>query len=366
MFNIGSGFYEYLISNLFRSSEPVRNHIVEYKVSLNERNSPSFLNMKIIFSKKKNVVIAIVVFLVVFIPTLVAGVFYYQNVNTTLTKQAFDQRATIASLAASAIRVKLGQLTGIVQGYATQPGVIADVAAGNWDGAKSIIIDQENDPRNYDNYIGRFLLLDTKGNVKVAFPGIASEGIGQPDDAISEIQGPILEQGADSFVSDVFQRSVYPKNNHIEILVPIRKNSVLVGVAEITVPINALSDFGTDVDITTDGFVYVVDRLGHIISHPKYASDGPIIDYSSIPVVQKVMQGGSGAGIAYNPIEHQERVFAYESVPEYGWGVISVEPVNEVFATRDSILSEIILFIILISFIELIVVGGVLFLASRP
>jgi len=343
-------------------SELVHNHIVEYEVSLSERDDPPFLNMNTIFAEKKNIVIAIVVFLVVFIPTLVVGVFYYQNVNTTLTKQVFDQRATIASLAASAIRVKLGQLTGIVQGYATQPEVIADVAAGNWDGAKNIIVNLENDPKNYDYYIGRFLLLDTQGNVKVAFPGIASEGIGQPDDAISEIQGPILEQGADSFVSDVFQRSVYPKNNHIEILVPIRKNAILVGIAEITVPINALSDFGTDVDITTDGFVYIVDRLGHIITHPKYASDGPIVDYSSVPSVQAVMQGKSGAGVAYNPIEHQERAFAYEPVPQYGWGVISVEPVNEVFVARDNILRSVVYLIVLISFIELVAVCGIVFL----
>jgi len=314
---------------------------------------------------RKGVVIASIVFLVLFVPTLITGIFYYQSFNKNLTQEVFSQRKTVASLTASAIGLKLQQLTSIVQIYASQPEVINDVAAGNWSAAKNVIINLQNDPRDYDYFIGRFLLADTQGNIKVVFPGIADEGIGQPDDAFSEWKTPILENGADSFVSDVFQRSVYPKNNHIEVLVPIRKASVLVGVAGITVPINEFSDYGKDIDLGSNGFAYVVDRLGHIITHPKYASDGPIIDYSSIPVVQKLMQGQSGTAIAYNPIERVERVAAYEPIPTYGWGIISQEPVKDAFETRDGILLQVIYLIIAISLIELAIACGILFLVSH-
>jgi hypothetical protein len=322
--------------------------------------------MKIFSTSRRDIIIAIVVFLVLFIPTLVAGILYYRSVSATSTQGVYDQRETAASLAASAVRIKLQQLTAIVQIYASEPEIIADVAAHNWNGAKSVIMNLQNDPKNYDYYIGRFLLLDTQGNVKIAYPGISSEGIGQPDDAISEIKGPILENGADSFVTDVFQRSVYPKNNHIEILVPVRKASVMVGVMEVTIPINEFSDFGKDIDIGNDGFVYIVDRLGHIITHPKYSSDGPIIDYSSIPTIQKVMQGQSGATIAYNSIEREERVAAYEPVPTYGWGIISQEPVSGAFATRDGILYSVIYMIAALGALELISAGSILFLLRHP
>lgn len=321
--------------------------------------------MDFLWENRMHSVIAIIVFLILFIPTLIVGISYYQSFNSNLTKRVFDQRETVASLTASAISLKIRQLTAITQTYASQPGVIADVAAGNWDNAKSIIINLQDDPHNYDYFIGRFLLLDTHGNVEVAFPGIANEGIGQPDDALSEWKTPILEDGANSFVTDVFQRSVYPKINHIEILVPIRKNSLIVGVAEITIPINDFSDYGKDINIGDDGFAYVIDRLGHIITHPKYSADGPIIDYSSLPVIQKVMSGQSGTAIVYNPIESVERAVAYEPVPTYGWGIIAQEPVNEAFETRDGILHEIIHLILLLGFVELVAVCGVLFLLRR-
>lgn len=321
--------------------------------------------MHLIFKNQRTLIVGIIVFLAFFIPTLIVGIFYYRNFNENLTKQVFDQRETVASLTASAVRVKLQQLTAIAQIYASQPDVISDVAAGNWDSAKSVIINLQNDPKNYNYYIGRFLLVDVQGNVQVAFPGIANEGIGQPDNALNEWKAPILENGADSFVSDVFQRSVYPKNNHIEILVPIRKASVLVGVAEITVPINEFSDYGKDIDIGSDGFAYIVDRLGHIVTHPKYASDGPIVDYSSLPVIQEVMRGQSGAAIVYNPIERVERAVAYEPVPVYGWGIVAQEPVNEAFETRDGILRNVIYLIVFLGLIELVAVCGIFFLTRR-
>jgi hypothetical protein len=321
--------------------------------------------MNFLFSNRKNLIIGSGVFFILFISTLIGGILAYQNIDQKMTKQVFDQRETVASLAASAIELKLDQLIAITQTYASNPDVIATAAVGDWSGAKSIIINLQNDPKNYNYFIGRFLLLDTQGNIKVSYPGIANEGIGKPDDALAELKAPILQNGADFFVSDVFRRSVYPNNNHMEILVPIRKGSVLVGVVEITVPINEFSDFGKDVDIGNVGFVYIVDRLGHIITHPKYSSDGPIVDYSSLPVIQNLMQGQSGTAINYNPFERQERAVAYEPVPVFGWGVISQEPVDEAFAARDGILKNIIYLIITLGLVELISVWIVLFLLGH-
>ena len=206
---------------------------------------------------RKNIVAAGIVFLVLFVPTLLVGIYFYRSFDRSLTDRVFNQQKTVASLTASAVGLKLQQLTAILQTYASQPEVIADVAAGNWDSAKNIIINLQNNPQNYDYFIGRFLLLNTQGNVEVAFPGISNEGIGQPDSALDEWKTSILENGADSFVSDVVQRSVYPKNNHVEILVPVRKASVIVGVAEITIPINEFSDYGKDIDVGSSGFAYI-------------------------------------------------------------------------------------------------------------
>lgn len=318
------------------------------------------------FPEKKSIAFfAAIAFLILFVPTLTVGVLNYQSIGADMTKQVFDQRETVASLAASSVRLKLNKLVAIAETYASQPGVITDAASGNWNGARNLIIDLQNNPANYDSFIGRFLLLDKHGNVTVSFPGITSSAIGNPDVAIAEFSAPILQGNEDVFVSDVFQRGSSMNSNHIEILVPMRRASTLVGIVELSIPINEFSDFGKDVDVGDYGFVYLVDRTGHIISHPKYSSDGPIIDYSSLPIIQKLISGQSGVAINYNPFERQERAVAYEPVPAYGWGIVAQEPVAEAFAPRDSILQYIVYLIVALGLVELVAIWSILVLLGH-
>ena len=165
----------------------------------------------------------------------------------------------------------------------TDPGIIAGVSDGDWPAAKAALVALGNNPNNYDYYIDRMILLDASGTVQVAYPGIAPAGIGKTDDAYNEWYGPLVQNGAASYVTDVYTRSVAPQTNLVEILAPIRNAGTLVGFFELTIPINEFSDFGKDADPGSTGFAYFVNRVGDIITHPKYSSDGPIINYSSLP-----------------------------------------------------------------------------------
>lgn len=313
----------------------------------------------------KKIVFAIVLFLVFFIPSLCVGIYYYQQINKSMTDSVFAQRETIAQLTASAVQVRINKLIGIAETYASGPGVAQSVVAGNWTKAKDDVINLQNDPLNYDYFIGRFALLDSKGNVEVSFPGISNDGIGKPDEGLSQFEGPILQNGVASFVSNVTRRAVYPHTIHIEIFAPIVQASATVGVVEVSIPINEFSEFGTNVDVGDEGFVYIVDGLGQIISHPKYSPDNAIVDYSSLPVVQSVIQGQSGAGISYNSIEHQEVVAAYEPIAKYGWGVVAQDPVSDAFANRDAILQDIVYIIAAAGAIELIAALFILVFLTR-
>jgi cache domain-containing protein len=313
----------------------------------------------------KSITIALLVFLVLLIPTILVGLYYYQAIDTNLTNVVFAQRETAAGLSASALKVKLDQLAAIDERYAADPTVAQAVAQGDWNSAKDAIVNLQNISGNYDYFINRTLLLNTSGTIEVAFPGISANRIGQQDVSFSEWQTPILADGAPYFVSDVFSVNNAPRTNFIEIVAPIKQGTQIVGLADITVPTNEFSDFGKDVDITDDGFVYIVDRLGHIVSHPKYASDDPIIDYSSLPIVQAVIAGQSGSGISYNPIEQEMRAVAYEPVPVYGWGVISQEPTFEAFASRNEILLDVVYAIIAFCVIDALFAGMILYLLTH-
>lgn len=314
----------------------------------------------------KNVTIAALLFLVLFIPTIIIGLYYYQSINTNLTNQVFSQRTTVASLSASAIKVKLDQLSALTIQYATAPAIVSEAGNGDWQGVKNTVINLENNPQYYDYYIDRILVLDATGTVQGAYPGIAAAGIGKPDDAIAEWYGPLVQDGASSFVSNVYTRSVAPNTNQIEILAPIKNGSQITGFIELDIPINEFSDFCQDANIGSDGYVYIVDRLGQIVSSPKYSSNGSIVNYSTHSVVQAVISGASGTAVGYNTLEAQNRVVAYQPVPTYGWGVVATEPTDEAFASRDSILHDIRTLLIFFSVIELIFALLMLYLFDHP
>ena len=295
----------------------------------------------------------LLVFVILFVPTLIFGIYYYGQIDQNLTQQVYSQRTTAAALSAGAISAKLTGLIMLADKYATEPSLISAMSEGNWVGARQAVSNLENNPGYYNYYIDRVYLDSPSGTVEAAYPGITS-GVGVPDVAVQEWYQPIVGEGQGSFVSDVFKRYATSTTSFVEVLVPVKSADTVVGVFSFTVPINEFSDYVADVNIGSTGFIYIVDRKGHIVSHPKYPSYGPIVDYSSLPVVQAVMAGQSGQGTFYNSFEQQNRVVAYQPVPTYGWGVIAQEPVNDAFATRNAILHDIIFLILAFSFVELL------------
>jgi light-regulated signal transduction histidine kinase (bacteriophytochrome) len=79
----------------------------------------------------------------------------------------------------------------------------------------------------------------------------------------------------------------------------------------------------------------VVDPRGVLASHPKYASQDELIDYSSVPAVQRVLQANRGVKIEFNPVDREARVVAYAPVARHGWGVVLAQPTATAFAAKD-------------------------------
>jgi len=304
-------------------------------------------------SHRKKLIISAVVFLVLFIPTIVAGVYYYGITNNVMTSAVITRRQTVASLSAAAVKLKLDHLVKITQEFAADESVKSFMASGQWKAAIDRAESLSNEVSFYDPYIDRVLLIDKKGMVRSAVPELYG-GLGEEDVSISEWRSSLLSGGEEFHVSNVYKRRSDPRISIAEVLAPITQNNSVIGVVSLQIPVNNFSDFGKDVDIGSNGYAYFVDRLGQIISHPKFSSDGPIINYSNAPSVNSLLTGGAGVSTAFNPIERQYKLSAYEFVPVYGWGVISTEPVSDAFESRDGILINIVYLVAIISVIEML------------
>jgi signal transduction histidine kinase/ActR/RegA family two-component response regulator len=77
------------------------------------------------------------------------------------------------------------------------------------------------------------------------------------------------------------------------------------------------------------GHAAIVDVTGRIIAHPFADWVAKSVDISSVPVVQAMMRGETGVGQFYSPAMHGMMIAGYSVVPETGWGVMVVQPIDE-------------------------------------
>jgi hypothetical protein len=123
--------------------------------------------------------------------------------------------------------------------------------------------------------------------------------------------------------------------------VPIKNDSQEVtGVLVVSVVLNTFFDWAKETNVGKEGIIYIVDKNGHIAAHPRYDPQGEIVNFSSVPVVKKVLEGKSGVEVNYNPVEGEERLSAYAPVVGYGFGVVVAQPTRVAFAARDTTLAD--------------------------
>jgi signal transduction histidine kinase len=220
------------------------------------------------------------------------------------------------------------------------------VSEENWDEAMGILTEVRVD----FPFIDRVFLADPAGTLMADTP------------ALPEVRGKNFAsrdwyRGVSSnwkpYVSDVYQRAAEPRHNVVAAAIPVKaEKEKIVGILVLQVQLNALVTWSNSIDIGPSGFVYVVDRKGQLAAHPRLPSQGEILNYSSVPVVQKMLRQQSGVEIIFDPIENDERIAAYAPIPGMGWGVIATQPTQTAFARRDENLKRLVVrygFIFLIS-----------------
>ncbi len=115
----------------------------------------------------------------------------------------------------------------------------------------------------------------------------------------------------------------------VAIGVPVKNdNGTVIGVMVGTVDLGDYANTVLGTQVKNRQYIYLVNRTGHVIVHnnPRYVME--MLDYSSVPAVQRVLDGETGVIENYNPVEHDDRLAAYTPIKSMGWGVIVALPVN--------------------------------------
>lgn len=318
-------------------------------------------SIKYFLTKNIKAFILRLLFILMFIsPPFFLAIFSFIKLYNQSTSEVISQKKSLAYLSSNIVQEKLDGVLNLGISLATRPRFIEEIKKNNWKGA----INTLNNLLDNFTFIDRIVLYDTSGIIKADNPS-DPDVLGQSRADRSWYKD--LKRNWEPYISEVYLRGAKPFINVISVMIPIRKNASftstkismndkeknLLGILQLQLKLNIFQEWIKEAQFSKEELIYIVDQYGHIVYHPKLEQKDRIIDFSSLVIIQKLIKGISGAELNYNIIEKEERVAAYESISEYGWGVVVTEPVKFAFAERNKNLRFLLITYSLIIFLSL-------------
>lgn len=295
----------------------------------------------VVFGKSNNpwmrYAINVAIFLVMTWPVLAICWYGYRRAYRDLTAMALDRRQAVVKASAVALRERLDRLVEVGIALAGRVRFRALINEGQWEKAMAI---QAEGIKDFP-YIERIFLSDPKGTLKVDYPRLPGV-VGRNFSFREWYQG--VRQNWEPYISAVYIRTARPQYNVIAAAIPIRaENQKVIGILVMQVRTDTLLQWSKDPLFGSSGSVYFVDQKGRVATRSHTPQEGESTDLTSVPAVQRVLQGERGVIQAFNPIEKTECVSAFEPIPEYGWGVVADQPTKEAFDSRNKTLNSLVI-----------------------
>lgn len=140
-----------------------------------------------------------------------------------------------------------------------------------------------------------------------------------------------VSRGWQPYVSEVYMRETLEPRYVVSVAIPVRNESRVIGIVVMQHRLETIQKWVAPVRLGKTGIIYIVDKNGRIVAHPWEDPRQPP-DYSSIPIVGKVLLGGEGVEEVYSPFENEKMLAAYVPVKGMGMGVIAQQPIEEAFS----------------------------------
>ncbi len=274
-------------------------------------------------------------FLIVFffiLPLMVIASFSIINSYKSLTNFTLERRDTIASLAGSTILERLDGIVNVGNSLSAKVPFLKLIEAGEWEEA---IKQLEMAPKDF-SFIERVSLFDKQGIFRSATnPTTEITGMYGKDFSHRDYyQG--VSKNWEPYVGEVIKPAIHLDYNLAPVAIPIKAESdKILGFLLLSIKLDTIAAWAKNIDLGSESFLYIVDQKGHLVVHPTLLPAEDVIDFSSVPTVQKLLKGERGVEVIFNPIEKEERLTAYESVSKYGWGVVLVQPTKIAFTERN-------------------------------
>jgi signal transduction histidine kinase len=279
---------------------------------------------------RRNGLIALALYSIFLLPVIVLATLGYLRSHRDLTEFTLSRRQAIAYLAAATIKEKLDRLSDIGVSLATRVRFRQMVGEGRWEEAVEIL---RAVPHDFP-FIERIFLTDPAGTLRADTPELP--GVRGKTFAFRDWYAGVRSKW-EPYVSEVYKRTAEPRLNVVALAVPIRTESQdVAGILVLQVRLNVLLDWIRTIEVGPKGFLYIVDRKGQVIAHPKRPLEKEILNFSHVPSVQKALRGERGVEVLSDPGENEEQLSAYGPVPVHGWGVVAAQPTDAAFAERDA------------------------------
>jgi PAS domain S-box-containing protein len=295
-----------------------------------------------------------VFFLVFIFPGILVVLVSYTRFYSESTAAILAQKRLLALLASNIVRDRLDAIVNLGVSFATRPKVIEEIEKGNWAGAMHVL---DSVPGTFP-FIDRIVLCDPDAIIKADQPS-DPEVIGQSRADMGWYAA--IRKNWRPYISEIYQRRSKPVTNVVAAVFPIQtapaaaakplspadKRKQVIGILQLQIKLGIFQEWIKKTDVGPDEFIYIVDQRGRIVSHPLIDNQEMSIDFSAVPVVQKLLQSQGGAEFNYNPVEKEERFSAYEPVKQHGWGVVVTESAQSVFVERNTALRHLLIIYLL-------------------
>ncbi len=303
----------------------------------------NWFSNKLANQKEKHFGMRLLLSAIFFVPLIAVVSFSLFTTYSQLTKFVLERRGSIATLAATTVNENLTHLTDLGVSFADRIVFRKLISESKWQEAVKL---QENVPGDFP-IIERIFLTDPSGTLMADFPALPGV-VGQNFSSRGWYKG--VSRNWQPYVSEVYKRSAKPQYNVVAVAIPIKSNEdSILGILVMQIKPESLFEWTKNIEIGSNGFIYIIDQNNHIVIHPKFSPQDEIIDFSNIEAVQKLRQDQEGIIISFNQIEREERVTAFESIPKYGWGMIVQEPTKSAFADRNREMMTLLIIYIFIS-----------------
>lgn len=270
--------------------------------------------------------------LLIILPLVIAAIYTTLGVFRDHNTLALERRGAIAYLAASMAKENLEKIIDVGVSLSTRVQFQKLVESGKWNEAIKLM---ESVPKDFP-YIQQATLFDPQGIIRAATPLTPELSAIMGKDFSYRDYYKGVSKNWEPYVAEAIKPAVPLGYNLIPVATPIKsQQGAVLGILLLNIKLDAIAAWSKKIDVGPTGFVYIVDQRGHLIAHPTLLPTEDIVDFSSVPAVQKTLKGERGVEVLFNPIENEERVTAYEPVPQYGWGVAVVEPARTAFAERN-------------------------------